>query len=109
MAGVPEKFENVTALTKANVYFGGKVISHAILFDDGTKKTIGLIYPGEYNFGTGAPERMKMVAGACRVKLAGSEEWNAYEAGTYFDVPGDSSFDIVVEADIMEYVCSYLS
>ena len=46
---VPEKFENVTAVCKANVYFDGKVVSHTLLFADGTKKTIGLIYPGSYH------------------------------------------------------------
>lgn len=106
--GVPSQFDNVSVLCKANVYFDGKVVSHAVLFPDGSKKTIGLIYPGPYNFGTGAPERMEVVAGSCRVKLAGQEEWNAYGAGSFFDVPGNSSFDIAVDDGIMEYVCSYL-
>ena len=105
---VPEQFENVTAVCKANVYFEGKVISHTLQFPDGSKKTLGLIFPGSYTFDTGAPERMEVVAGACRVKLVGSNEWNAYEAGTSFDVPGKSSFAIAVDEGIMEYVCSFL-
>ncbi len=104
---IPAQLDNVSVLCKANVYFDGKVISHTVLFPDGTKKTIGLIYPGSYNFGTGAPERMELVAGACTIKLAGQEAWTAYEAGTFFDVPGNSSFDISVENGIMEYICSY--
>ena len=106
---MPDKFENVTAVCKANVYFDGKVVSHTILFPDGTKKTLGLIYPGAFHFGTGAPERMEVVAGACRVKLDGSAEWNAYAAGTAFEVPGNSGFDITVDDGIMEYVCSFLA
>lgn len=105
---VPEQFENVTAVCKANVYFDGKVVSHTLLFADGTKKTIGLIYPGSYHFGTGAPERMEMVAGSCTVKLDGSEEEQVYEAGASFDVPGNSGFDITVADGIMEYVCSFM-
>ena len=86
---VPEKFENVTAVCKANVYFDGKVVSHTLLFADGSKKTIGLIYPGSYHFGTGAPERMELVAGSCTVKLDG-ECAAILWTGTHFDVPGNS-------------------
>lgn len=104
----PEKFENVTVRCKANVYFEGKVVSHAVQFPDGAEKTLGLIYPGSYHFGTNAPERMEVVAGACTVQLAGSGEKSTYAAGQFFDVPGKSGFDISVADGIMEYVCSYL-
>lgn len=101
------KFENVTAVAKANVYFDGKVVSHSLLFADGAKKTLGLIYPGEYHFGTDAPERMDIVAGACRVRLDGKSDWQEYAAGTFFRVPGKSGFDIAVTSGIAEYVCSF--
>jgi purine/pyrimidine-nucleoside phosphorylase len=101
------KFENVTALAKANVYFDGRVVSHTVLFADGTKKTLGLIYPGEYHFGTDAAERMDITAGSCRVRLDGSSEWREQAAGTSFHVPAKSGFDIAVAAGIAEYVCSF--
>lgn len=109
MSQVPEQFEGVTAVCKANVYFDGRVVSHTILFADGTKKTLGLIYAGDYHFGTAAPERMELVAGSCRVKLDGQDTWTEYNAGQAFDVPGDSGFDIAVANGIAEYICSYLS
>ncbi|MCK5861877.1 MAG: pyrimidine/purine nucleoside phosphorylase [Candidatus Hydrogenedentes bacterium] len=105
---ITEKFENVTMLCKANVYFEGKVVSYTLLFTDGSRKTVGLIYPGTYHFGTDAPERMEVIAGTCTVTLDGSEEQQTYEAGTYFDVPGNSAFDIHIADGIMEYVCSYM-
>jgi purine/pyrimidine-nucleoside phosphorylase len=101
------KFENVTALAKANVYFDGKVVSHSLVLADGKKKTLGLIYPGEYHFGTDAPELMEIVAGSCRVRLDGSGEWQPYAAGTSFRVAGKSGFDIAVTSGIAEYVCSF--
>ncbi len=103
----PEKFENVTAMSKANVYFDGKVVSYAIIFPDGERKTLGLMYPGEYTFNTGAPERMDLIAGECRVKIADSTEWVSYGAGSYFDVPGQSAFTIAIETGLLEYVCSF--
>ena len=101
------EFKNVTAVAKANVYFEGKVVSHTILLDGSEKKTLGLIYPGDFHFGTDAPERMDIVAGACRVRLDGTSEWRDYAAGTFFKVPGKSGFDISVASGIAEYVCSF--
>ena len=71
MANLPAQFAGVTVVTKANVYFDGKVVSHSVVFADGTKKTLGLIYPGSYHFGTGAPERMELVAGSAKITLDG--------------------------------------
>ncbi|MGY8674272.1 MAG: pyrimidine/purine nucleoside phosphorylase, partial [Verrucomicrobiia bacterium] len=45
MNSIPAEFPNVTALTKANVYFDGKVVSHTIRFADDSTKTLGLIFP----------------------------------------------------------------
>ena len=45
----PLEFVGVTAVAKANVYFDGKVVSHTIRTPDGGKKTLGLIYPGEFH------------------------------------------------------------
>lgn len=101
------QFENVTALAKANVYFDGRVVSHTILSADGAKKTLGLIYPGEFHFGTDAAERMDIVAGTCSVRLDGTAVWTAYGAGSSFRVPAKSGFDIRVDEGIVEYVCSF--
>ncbi|MDZ4401852.1 pyrimidine/purine nucleoside phosphorylase [Prosthecobacter sp.] len=108
MSAIPAEFSNVTAVTKANVYFDGKVASHSILFPDGSKKTLGLIYPGDFHFGTAKAERMEIVAGNCVVKLDGSETKTTYSGGQFFDVAANSGFDIVVSSGICEYICSFL-
>ena len=108
MATTPTQFPGVTAVTKANVYFDGKVVSHSILFPDGSKKTLGLIYPGKFHFGTDKAERMEIVAGACAVKLDGQAAGKEYAAGSFFDVPAKSSFDIEVKSGLCEYICSFL-
>lgn len=105
---IPTEFKGVTAVTKANVYFEGKVVSHSILFPDGSKKTLGLIYPGKFHFGTAKAERMEIVAGACQVKLDGHTEVKAYGGGTAFDVPANSGFEIEVSSGICEYICSFI-
>jgi purine/pyrimidine-nucleoside phosphorylase len=108
MPNIPVEFRNVTAVAKANVYFDGKVVSHSILFADGSKKTIGLIYPGKFHFGTDKAERMEIVAGQCAVKLDGQSNVATYAAGQLFEVPAKSGFDIEVASGICEYICSFL-
>ena len=108
MATLPAQFAGVTVVTKANVYFDGKVVSHSVLFADGSKKTLGLIYAGSYHFGTDAAERMEIVAGTCKVTLDGQSAVKTYGTGEYFDVPAKSGFTIEVAAGIAEYICSFL-
>jgi hypothetical protein len=108
MSSLPTEFRGVTAVAKANVYFDGKVVSHSILFPDGTKKTLGLIYPGKFHFGTDRAERMEIVAGTCSVKLDGQGSTSGYSAGQAFEVPAKSGFDIEVPSGICEYICSFL-
>lgn len=101
-------FNNVNVDAKANVYFDGRVVSHTVHFPDGTKKTLGLIYPGKFHFGTAAPERMEIIAGACEIILDGTDEVLTIEAGSAFDVAGNSGFTIKVADGICEYICSFL-
>jgi uncharacterized protein YaiE (UPF0345 family) len=100
------QFDNVSVVKRANVYFDGKCVSHSVLFPDGTRKTIGVIFPGLLTFDTGAPETMEINAGRCRVRLQGSEEWRAYGPGERFSVPGNASFDIET-LETLDYVCHF--
>ena len=108
MPAIPAEFCNVTAVAKANVYFDGKVVSHTILLPDGSRKTLGLIFPGTFHFGTGKAERMEIVAGQCAVKLDGQAAVHTYAAGQSFEVPAQSGFDIEVKTALCEYICTYL-
>lgn len=99
-------YDNVSLATTANVYFDGACVSHAFTLADGTRKSAGVIFPASLTFGTAAPETMEIQAGRCRIRLAGSAEWQEYGAGQSFDVPGDSTFDIEV-TELLDYVCHY--
>jgi len=101
------QFDNVSAIKKANIYFDGKCVSHAIVFADGTKKTLGVIFPATLKFTTSAAEIMELNAGKCRIRLDGEDEWKTYEGGQQFNVPANSSFDIEI-IDTVDYVCHYL-
>ena len=98
----------MTVVTKANVYFDGRVASHSVLFPDGSKKTLGLIHPGKFHFGTEQAERMEIVSGSCSVKLDGQDATAVHGAGESFNVPARSGFDIEVGEGICQYICSFL-
>ncbi len=100
------QFDNVSVVKKANVFFEGKCISHTVLLADGTKKSVGVIFPSSLVFNTGAPEIMEINGGKCRVRIKGETEWTTYEAGQSFSVPGDSHFDIET-LELLDYVCHF--
>ena len=102
------EFPNVKAVAKANVYFGGKVVSHSIFLASGEKKTLGLIYAGTYHFGTDKAEIMEITDGSCAVTIDGSKESKSYSAGTQFHVPAKSGFTITVPSGICQYICSFI-
>jgi purine/pyrimidine-nucleoside phosphorylase len=103
-----ESIANITVITKANVYFDGKCVSHGITLTDGTKKSVGVILPATLTFNTGAAEIMECVSGSCDYKLAGSDAWLTSSAGEQFGVPGNSSFDIrVTDAAGYHYICHF--
>ena len=102
-----EVIKNVDLVKKANIYFDGNVTSRAFIDSDGAKKSLGIMMPGVYNFGTNEPELMEIIDGEVEVKLAGSDTWNTYTSDTSFNVDGNSSFDIKVKT-ITDYCCSYI-
>lgn len=100
------QFDQVSIVKKANVYFDGKCISHTVLFADGSKKTVGVIFPSVLTFRTAVPETMEINAGRCKVRYQGESEWRTFGAGESFSVPGNSSFDIET-IDMLDYVCHF--
>ncbi len=101
-------FSNVTVDSIANIYFDGKVVSHTIHLADGSRKTLGLIAPGSFYFGTAAAELMEITAGTCEVTIKDSGTTETYEAGSSFHVPANSGFDIKVSEGLCQYICSFL-
>ncbi|MFB9324820.1 pyrimidine/purine nucleoside phosphorylase [Paenibacillus aurantiacus] len=101
------QFENVTAVKKANIYFDGKVTSRTVVFPDGTKKTLGIMLPGEYEFGTDTKEIMEILAGELKVLLPGDSEWITISGEGEFTVPANAKFKLQIET-VTDYCCSYI-
>lgn len=100
-------FNNVTVVKKANVYFDGKVISRTVLFDDGSKKTLGFMFPGDYTFDTADKEIMEILDGELDLKLPDNNEWVKIKGGESFEIPANSEFSMKVSKQT-DYCCSYI-
>ena len=100
------QLDNVSVVKKSNIYFDGKCISHNVIFADGTKKSVGVIFASSLRFNTGAPETMEIVGGLCKVRLADASDWTSYGPGQQFSIPGNSHFDIET-SETVDYVCHF--
>jgi uncharacterized protein YaiE (UPF0345 family) len=101
------EFANVTVVKEANIYFDGKVTSRVVLFADGSKKTLGIMLPGDYEFGTDDKEIMEILAGNLDVLLPGESSWQSIAGGQSFEIPAQAKFQLKVK-EVVDYCCSYL-
>lgn len=88
-----------------NDYFDGKVKSIAFASPEGPA-TVGVMAPGDYEFGTTSVELMSVIAGAMDVKLPGSAEWQTIQAGENFEVAARVKFGVRIQAETA-YLCLY--
>jgi uncharacterized protein YaiE (UPF0345 family) len=101
------EFKGVTVVREANVYFEGKVTSRTVLFPDGAKKTLGVMLPGEFEFGTADKELMEIVSGELDVLLPGETAWKPIKGGQSFEVAANSKFKLKVKK-LTDYCCSFI-
>ena len=101
-----DQFSNVTIVKKANVHVEGQVTSRSVQFADGSHKPLGIMLPGDYEFGTAAAEDMEMLAGSMDVLMPGETEWRTFSAGESFHVPANAKFKLKVPV-VVDYCCSY--
>ena len=101
------EFKNVTVVKEANVYFDGKVTSRTVLLGDGSKKTLGVMLPGEYEFGTGDKEVMEILSGDLDVLLPGQAIWKTVKGGESFEVAANAKFKLKVKK-LSDYCCSFI-
>ena len=102
------EFNNVTVIKEANIYFDGKVTSRTIVFPDGSKKTLGVMLPGEYEFSTDEKEIMEIFSGELEVSLPQEQGWKEVGGGDVFEVPANSRFELIIK-EVTDYCCSFVA
>ena len=88
-----------------NEYFDGKVKSIAFTTPE-CPATMGVMAPGEYEFGTSTVEYMTVVSGTMVVQLPGEPEWKTYKPFDTFIVEKDRKFKLRIAEDAA-YLCRY--
>jgi hypothetical protein len=101
------EFKNITIIKKASIYFDGKVTSRTVLFPDGSKKTLGIMLPGKYEFNTDDKEIMEIISGDLEVLVSEAEGWKTIQDGGIFEVPAKSKFSLNVKS-VTDYCCAYI-
>lgn len=97
------EFHGASIAAKAQLSYGGKVATRTMITATGEMKSLGLMHPGVYRVTTEASQRVEILAGSCRVKLADEQAWNDYQAGDSFAVPANTGYEIDVE-NMLDYV-----
>ena len=101
------EFNNVTVMKNANIYFDGKVTSRTVIFADGSRKTLGIMLPGEYEFNTDAREIIDILNGELDVLLPQSNKWKPFKQGDTFEVPANTKFQLKIRT-LTDYCCSFI-
>lgn len=102
------EFTDVSITKEANIYFDGKVTSRSIIFPDGSRKTLGIMLPGEYEFNTDTKEIIEILSGDLKVLLPEKTDWLTFGPGDSFEVPSQSKFGLRV-ITVTDYCCSFIS
>lgn len=100
------KFENVTIAKSANILYEGHVTSRSLEFADGSKKSLGIMLPGEYEFITIHESIMDIQSGELEVMLP-AEDWKKIVAPQTFNIPPNSRYKLKVH-QLVDYCCSFV-
>lgn len=92
-------------MLQTSEYFDGKVKSIAFRCNN-EPATVGVMAPGDYEFGTSQQEIMQVISGKLTVMLPDESEWKSYGPGEQFIVEANQKFGVKVEEDT-SYLCIY--
>ena len=92
-------------MLKVNEYFDGKVMSIALQTET-LPATVGVMEPGDYEFGTSQKEVMTIVSGKMDALLPGSEEWQTFTNGQSFEIEANVKFKVRLSGQTA-YFCTY--
>lgn len=92
-------------MLNVNEYFDGNVKSIALQTAT-LPATVGVMEPGEYEFGTSQKEVMTVISGGLTVLLPGSSEWQTFTDGQSFAVAANVKFGVKVTIQTA-YFCTY--
>lgn len=100
------KFENVTIAKSANILYDGHVTSRSLELADGSKKSLGIMLQGEYEFISIHEMIMDIQSGELEVMLP-AQDWKKIVAPQTFKVPPNSKYKLKVHS-LIDYCCTFV-
>ena len=100
------EFNNVSIAKAVNILFEGNITSRTIVFEDGSRKTLGIMLPGEYELNTVHKEIMDIQRGTLEIMLP-AQDWVKYEGPASFEIQANSKFKLRVHS-LVDYCCSFI-
>ena len=100
------EFNNVSIAKAANILFEGHITSRTIVFEDNSRKTLGIMLPGEYELNTVHKEVMDIQRGVLEVMLP-AQDWVKYEGPPSFEIQANSKCKLRVHS-LVDYCCSFI-
>lgn len=104
---IAEFFDSVKVSIPVNIFFDGKVQSRTLVFPDGSRKTLGVYLPGDYEFHSDGPEKVLMTKGSVEVLFPQDSDWRRINKGEVYMVPQNTKFKVRC-SEISEYICDFL-
>ncbi len=99
-------FGNVSIAKQANILYDGNITSRSITFGDGSKKTLGIMLPGEYELNTVNKAVIDINSGSLEVMLP-AEDWVEYVAPASVKIAQNSKYKLKVTS-LVDYCCSFI-
>ena len=99
-------FKGVSIAKAANILYDGNITSRAITFEDGSKKTLGIMLAGEYELNTVNKEVIDIQRGKIDLLLPASD-CQEFEGPASFTIPANTKFRLRVHS-LVDYCCSFI-
>ena len=100
------EFNNVSIAKAANVLYDGNITSRTIVFEDDSRKTLGIMLAGEYELTTVHKVIMEIQRGKLEVMLP-AQDWVEFEGPATFEIPANSKYKLRVHS-LVDYCCSFI-
>lgn len=100
------EFKNITIAKEANILYDGNITSRSITFENGSKKTLGIMLPGEYELTTVNKTVIDINSGVLNVMLP-AEDWVEYVAPASIEISQNSKYKLKVTS-LVDYCCSFV-
>ena len=100
------EFNNVSIAKAANILFEGNITSRTIVLEDNSRKTLGIMLPGEYELNTVHKEVMDIQRGTLEIMLP-AQDWVKYDGPASFEIQANFKFKLRVHS-LVDYCCSFI-